>query len=183
MDILAATSSIVSIRSRRLSAGECCRGAESDGGEGFQSAPADCRRENAAFSDVLYGRFNPLPPTVGGRISCDCLGRAGRFNPLPPTVGGRIERAIGDAERDLFQSAPADCRREDRGTSICAVPATFQSAPADCRRENGGSGATRPMRFQSAPADCRRENAWPPFDAGHDGGRFNPLPPTVGGRM
>ena len=38
-----------------------------------------------------------------------------------------------------------------------------------------------PELFQSAPAECRRENEGaretPPVD------RFNPLPPTVGGRM
>ena len=35
----------------------------------FQSAPADCRREKGRghrFLTTVY-RFNPLPPTVGGR--------------------------------------------------------------------------------------------------------------------
>ena len=58
----------------------------------FQSAPADCRREN----HERHGRpgvrhcFNPLPPTVGGRIETGRWMQRCGFNPLPPTVGGRM---------------------------------------------------------------------------------------------
>ena len=60
----------------------------------------------------------------------------------------------------------------------------FQSAPADCRRENAVANvfALLLSMFQSAPADCRRENcpAWP---SSRSFKSFNPLPPTVGGRI
>ena len=127
----------------------------------FQSAPADCRRENAGLGVRFAGLdgFQSAPADcrrengIAGRLPT----RATRFNPLPPTVGGRMSSAA----------------------SLATRAAGFQSAPADCRREN--DAPTLPYEaFQSAPADCRRENA-------HASRRavrcFNPLPPTVGGRM
>ena len=87
----------VSIRSRRLSAGELKHLRSLAHLPQFQSAPADCRRENAAngSTNACADCFNPLPPTVGGRISAaGMVTLAGdRFNPLPPTVGGRIPDA------------------------------------------------------------------------------------------
>ena len=63
---------IVSIRSRRLSAGEAVSGSgKLISARTFQSAPADCRREKHFVQLCLcevFG-FNPLPPTVGGRRS------------------------------------------------------------------------------------------------------------------
>ena len=59
----------------------------------------------------------------------------------------------------------------------------FQSAPADCRREKVAAltPVISDITFQSAPADCRREKPGNrPLLSGHSG--FNPLPPTVGGR-
>ena len=230
----------------------------------FQSAPADCRRENANRSlpdFVERNRFNPLPPTVGGRMRWIRLAltavlvsirsrrlSAGESSVVEVPPGGervsirsrrlsagesRLRTDLHDRRRVSirsrrlsagesmpsaahttgfeFQSAPADCRRENASTgSRVARRHSFQSAPADCRRENdqacprvyatvssfnplpptvGGrmSIALASIRrwplFQSAPADCRRENLWPvPATARRFAG-FNPLPPTVGGRM
>ena len=129
----------ISIRSRRLSAGEY--------------------NANRVGGSVIC--FNPLPPTVGGRMAC-VAGTASRltvsirsrrlsagesdpawsvrgppcFNPLPPTVGGRMQRATVQMNFQSFQSAPADCRRESGAARVRWWIARFQSAPADCRREN-----------------------------------------------
>ena len=61
--------------------------------------------------------------------------------------------------------------------------AWFQSAPADCRREKhyNPQCSSFPLWFQSAPADCRREKQSYVRKATRRK-RFNPLPPTVGGR-
>ena len=107
----------VSIRSRRLSAGEAARTAE---------------------YDLRVARFNPLPPTVGGRRQHRALGHDAR------TVSIRSRRlSAGEGWASpkasfisLFQSAPADCRREKAtARRIVPSPIRFQSAPADCRRE------------------------------------------------
>ena len=108
----------------------------------FQSAPADGRRENYDWQATRFWIvcFNPLPPTVGGRIRRRFrrLGGRLRFNPLPPTVGGRIRLRMSSSNPGLaFQSAPADGRRENvMAAPIAPPPVTFQSAPADGRREN-----------------------------------------------
>ena len=88
----------------------------------FQSAPADCRRENSGVSPrwTIRTSFNPLPPTVGGE-------------------SGR-RRAPVDRPGRFFQSAPADCRREYRHGGVVLPLHRFRSAPADCRRENAKTG-------------------------------------------
>ena len=173
---------MVSIRSRRLSAGECDGPCRRVGMPRFQSAPADCRRENAlARSAATSDSFNPLPPTVGGRIST--------------TVTATIAR---------FQSAPADCRRENGSPAAPSATGEFQSAPADCRRENQlrqESAVSRVsirsrrlsagelFRLDEAPGldvsiRSRRLSAGEFATAARYGEHcFNPLPPTVGGRM
>ena len=179
-------------------------------------------------------RFNPLPPTVGGRIRTPCGVSAGRlrFNPLPPTVGGRIATAANTPPNILFQSAPADCRRENEVATAVAtaqwgfnpLPPTvggritvadnivfsfrFQSAPADCRRENDNivcnlaSNTRVSIRSRRLSAgECEGPCRGPCRDsvsirsrrlsAGESGCKrtstparsFNPLPPTVGGRI
>ena len=176
---------LVSIRSRRLSAGECLRPHVDSrarqrfnplpptvGGRirrvwsgsrrtPFQSAPADCRRENACGCKSGPGglRFNPLPPTVGGRMDAVRAYRpvGARFNPLPPTVGGRMSAARKPGD-DAFQSAPADCRRENLAPAIVTMSPRFNPLPPTV----GG-------------------RMWPVGRAVP--GSFNPLPPTVGGRM
>ena len=105
----------------------------------------------------------------------------------------------------MFQSAPADCRREKGEDPLIAIDPVcfnplppmsagegwlgrqsegavppFQSAPADCRREKPPTQLMRLHEltmFQSAPADCRREKP-KEFDALQLDLRFNPLPPT-----
>ncbi len=171
----------VSIRSRRMSAGECRR-FDDDGSSWhvggrmssamltlrplvFQSAPADCRRENRVARTSVWTRgsvsirsrrlsagecsaragccrrprFNPLPPTVGGRIRRHqiTVPRKFGFNPLPPNVGGRMPPPLEPRSRRPFQSAPAECRRENAAADDrAAMRKRFQSAPAECRREN-----------------------------------------------
>ncbi len=176
----------VSIRSRRLSAGECP--------EPRALAPCPC--------------FNPLPPTVGGRMSivsfivsdpafqsapADCRreNRQGiaiaqgdrRFNPLPPTVGGR-PRPSGPGGGILFQSAPADCRRENPTGRLHRPHGRVSIRSRRLSAENAAVWSNSAARFvfQSAPADCRRENAARSRGL-TTGRRFNPLPPTVGGRI
>ncbi len=179
----------VSIRSRRLSAGE--------------SATVIVQRS--------HNRFNPLPPTVGGRIRpCRCcLSRSRAFQSAPADC--RRENRCRPASRRAVQvsirsrrlsagefAAASRCRAVDvsirsrrlsagecdRRLTRSASKITFQSAPADCRRENAQRPSRRRDRrsFQSAPADCRRENRCAALP-GRGVLRFNPLPPTVGGRM
>ena len=69
----------------------------------FQSAPAECRRENVERRHrCLRCRFNPLPPNVGGRICCRwlCNPHLRCFNPLPPNVGGRMPASRRPAADD-----------------------------------------------------------------------------------
>ena len=177
----------------------------------FQSAPADCRREKAVRRPHAHRSrgFNPLPPTVGGRRlyqECERLqelvsirsrrlsaGEDGprprfsptrRFNPLPPTVGGRSRP---QRRADVHGHVSIRSRRlsagEEAGTDVKVAVTWFQSAPADCRREKPPAPAVmvKTPPFQSAPADCRREKL-PDFVEALGDHRFNPLPPTVGGR-
>ena len=220
----------VSIRSRRMSAGECRSTSATRAGSKcfnplpptvggriraalqlpevmwFQSAPADCRRENDSTlrRSIDAGQFQSAP--------AECRRENGRSRRR--TATSPFQSAPADCRREnpgqrrtivsAFQSAPADCRRENARTGSSSLE--FQSAPADCRRENwaatsaGGStvsirsrrlsaGECRAVRmactieqFQSAPADCRRENVGTLSDRGR-GACFNPLPPTVGGRI
>ncbi len=155
----------VSIRSRRLSAGEC-RDADRPAAlvSSFNPLPPTVGGRMLGWTrcDRPAAGFNPLPPNVGGRMAalssqrcsrnvsirsrrlsageCDVWRRSSRrpmrFNPLPPTVGGRMRSPRVPSRRSLFQSAPADCRRENRPTCIADRTDAFQSAPADCRREN-----------------------------------------------
>ena len=83
---------VVSIRSRRLSAGEERFQLEGLLTQEFQSAPADCRREKGGrpaggratvsirSRRLSAGEGSPAPDSLCLDIS---------FNPLPPTVGGR----------------------------------------------------------------------------------------------
>ena len=157
----------VSIRSRRLSAGESRAIAPTSLRPKFQSAPADCRRENPSNHAAGRGRNVSIRSR---RLS------AGEW---PPNVADLTELLA-------FQSAPADCRRENVALRRKATEQTdvsirsrrlsagecgtrrwittkmqFQSAPADCRRENADERdlTWADSRFQSAPADCRRENS------------------------
>ena len=192
----------------------------------FQSAPADCRRENArATSGARGSRFNPLPPTVGGRIAS--IGETGsaddvsirsrrmsagecpeplsprrvpsRFNPLPPTVGGRMRRAA-DRSRAGFNPLPPNVG----GRMACHCP---DRVSIRSRRLSAGEClAVRPVaefvsirsrRMSAGESGCRlrphgvRFNPLPPTVGGRISGwstrplilGFNPLPPTVGGRM
>ena len=202
----------VSIRSRRLSAGECSEILYKISKYKFQSAPADCRRENyvrPVLGTSIRG-FNPLPPTVGGRMiealrgqahrdvsirsrrlsageSCGAVRspRSFRFNPLPPTVGGRmrtadphgVPRNVSIRSRRLsagewshshatcsdagsFNPLPPTVGGRMSGSVSGSSAMQFQSAPADCRRENADflNRILDEVWFQSAPADCRREN-------------------------
>ena len=130
----------------------------------FQSAPADCRREKQVRvqgrSHEL--RFNPLPPTVGGRSrrpGDHCPGDHG-FNPLPPTVGGR-RFAVAIATIATLVSIRS--RRLSAGeVGFQPQCRTFQGVSIRPRRLSAGEGKDRGL--QPSP-DC-----------------FNPLPPTVGGR-
>ena len=116
----------VSIRSRRMSAGESrvahrrdCRS------ERFNPLPPNVGgRMSKPWRSikVLLARFNPLPPNVGGRIipPMGALPQCSCFNPLPPNVGGRIRvTAKPGAAAPAFQSAPAECRRENIEREYC----------------------------------------------------------------
>ena len=155
----------VSIRSRRLSAGECHTHCRIDPRCRFQSAPADCRRENirAAGRPRWTSGFNPLPPTVGGRIFCPVSPRSA----LVVSIRSRRLSAGEFVERGHQrhpQAVSIRSRRLSAGESVTAIAGlaegTFQSAPADCRRENHRQDVRQDSLgvFQSAPADCRREN-------------------------
>ena len=94
---------VVSIRSRRLSAGEERLGALQDPRILFRSAPADCRREKRRRPppELAADQFQSAPLTVGGE-DCAVIFQPGFnllfFNSLPPTVGGRRirqERGLG----------------------------------------------------------------------------------------
>ena len=204
--------SVVSIRSRRLSAGEPAH-AGFAGVVGLVSIRS--RRLSGGRRSTAQDFQQPADVSIRSRRSW----REKAFN-------SRFRPASG-----VFQSAPADCRREKADPRLFFFEwGVFQSAPADCRREKGGVMATddptgsfqcsrrlsaggaaeavrlppdfrfNPLRrlsagegesgllspdlskFQSAPADCRREKGLRAVQAAGGLSRFNPLPPTVGGR-
>ena len=155
----------VSIRSRRLSAGESAATVSACRWLTFQSAPADCRRENCDFRRAAS--------------------RSGGFNPLPPTVGGRIVATMPDGSKETVSIRSRRLSAgESAGSLQPILSRTFQSAPADCRRENEEEPPmlTIIVRFNPLPPTVggRMPNttAAIPVLVG-----FNPLPPTVGGRM
>ena len=159
----------VSIRSRRRSAGEWPRPTATVHWRlPFQSAPADGRRENRSTPHPLNTVWQfQSAPADGRRENPRAAGghraRRVRFNPLPPTVGGRILTLEDLAAMTLmFQSAPADGRRENRRSGLLHLRSRLVSIRS--RRRSAGESAV-----WRAPGWCSSS--------------FNPLPPTVGGRI
>ena len=202
----------VSIRSRRLSAGEGSGRATCsiDLGVSIRSRRLSAGEDSCRAGGRPGDRFNPLPPTVGGRrtirytspmankvsIRSRRLSAGEASLPARPALRASFQSAPADCRREKrapadsrpggnrFQSAPADCRREKWPAARCRNRCRwFQSAPADCRREKAVTQMVQDpaQLFQSAPADCRREKRWPACPWTRRSG-FNPLPPTVGGR-
>ena len=130
----------VSIRSRRMSAGEAEIGGFIGCLEWFQSAPAECRREKPKWASVVQQAqaFQSAPAECrrekhraqAVRSSATC------FNPLPPNVGGR--RPFFSDVRHLFDVSIRSRRMSAGEGCHGRAPFTasmFQSAPAECRRE------------------------------------------------